>query len=256
MKYLAMIQARCGSTRLPNKVLMDLAGKPALQRMIERVQKSKYLDEVIVITSIEKSNFPILKLCVEMGVRIGIGSEDDVLDRFYQTARLLSPEYVIRLTADCPCFDSELLDDAIEKLDLSSDYCYMLSETLADGLDFEIIKFDALKKAWKESSMTHQREHVTAYITENKEIFRLQDYVSPIGYFGQHRWTIDEIEDYELVKKIYQHFVLEEKTEDFGYREILQFLEDNSQLQLINNMYRRNEGYEKSLKEDRLIIPE
>ncbi len=90
MKYLVMIQARCGSTRLPNKVLKDLCGKPALQRMIERVQRSKLVDEVMVVTSIEKNNLPILKLCSELGVRVGIGSEDDVLDRYYQSARLLN----------------------------------------------------------------------------------------------------------------------------------------------------------------------
>ena len=101
MKYLAMIQARCGSTRLPNKVLKDLYGKPALQRMIERVQKSRMIDEVMVVTSIKRDNLPILKLCSSMDVRIGVGSENDVLDRFYQTAKLLRPEYVIRLTADC-----------------------------------------------------------------------------------------------------------------------------------------------------------
>ena len=106
MKYLAMIQARCGSTRLPNKVLKDLCGKPALQRMIERVQRSKLIDEVMVVTSIEKNNLSILKLCADLGVRVGIGSEDDVLDRFYQTTKLIKPEYIIRLTADCPCFDA------------------------------------------------------------------------------------------------------------------------------------------------------
>ena len=100
MKYLAMIQARCGSTRLPNKVLKDLCGKPALQRMIERVQRSKLIDEVMVVTSIEKNNLSILKLCADLGVRVGIGSEDDVLDRFYQTTKLIKPEYIIRLTAD------------------------------------------------------------------------------------------------------------------------------------------------------------
>ena len=99
MKYLVMIQARCGSTRLPNKVLRDLCGKPVLQRMIERVQKSKLVDEVMVITSIEKNNLPILRLCSDLGIRVGIGSEEDVLDRFYQSAKLLKPEYVIRLTA-------------------------------------------------------------------------------------------------------------------------------------------------------------
>ena len=141
-----MIQARCGSSRLPNKVLMPLCDKPVLQWIIERVQKSKLIDEVMVVTSIDKNNLPILSLCSQMGVRVGVGSEDDVLDRFYQTAKLLKPEYAIRITADCPCFDSELLDMAISQMSSKADYCGMLSETFADGLDLEIFKFTALKK--------------------------------------------------------------------------------------------------------------
>ena len=191
MKYLAMIQARCGSTRLPNKVLKDLCGKPALQRMIERVQKSKMVDEVVVVTSIERNNLPILNLCSEIGIRVGIGSEDDVLDRFYQTAKLLKPEYVIRLTADCPCFDAELLDMALSGMDEDADYMGMLSESFADGLDLEIMKFPALEKSWKEAEHSFEREHVTQYIVRHPEKFKLQDFKSPIGYFGDNRWTVD-----------------------------------------------------------------
>ena len=123
MKYAAMIQARCGSSRLPGKVLKDLCGKPCLQRMIERVRKSRLLDEVMVVTSMEKKDLPVLKLCAETGVRVFAGSEEDVLDRYYQAARLLKPEYVIRLTADCPCFDWKLLDLALESLDEKTDVC-------------------------------------------------------------------------------------------------------------------------------------
>ena len=137
MKYLAMIQARCGSTRLPKKVLMDLCGKPSLQRIIERVRRSNAIDEVMVITSIDKANLPILRLCADMGVRVGIGSENDVLDRYYQNARLLNPEYVIRLTGDCPCIDHGLIDQAISQMPAEIDYCSKTIETTyADGLDF------------------------------------------------------------------------------------------------------------------------
>jgi len=253
MKYLAMIQARCGSTRLPNKVLKDLCGKPALQRMIERVQGSKCVDEVMVVTSIEKNNLPILKLCSELGIRIGVGSEDDVLDRFYQTAKLLKPEYVIRLTADCPCFDSELLDMAIESMDCDVDYRAMTSETFADGLDLEIMKYSALEKAWKEANHSFEREHVTQYIIRHPEIFKLQDFESPVGDFGNHRWTVDEPEDLELVKRVYEHFEVELHKEDFGYRDIIEFLERNPEIMALNQKYTRNEGVAKSIKEDRIV---
>ena len=164
-----MIQARCGSSRLPNKVMKPLCGKPVLERVIERVQKSTLVDEVVVITSIDKQNLPILGLCAQLGVRVGVGSEQDVLDRYYQTAKLLQPEYVIRITADCPCFDSELLDMAIRQMDSKTDYCGMLSETFADGLDLEIMKFSALQKAWREASHSFEREHVTQYIVRHPD---------------------------------------------------------------------------------------
>ena len=100
MKYAAMIQARCGSSRLPNKVLKDLSGKTDLEWVIERVGRSRLIEEVIVVTSIEKSNLPLIKLCAELGVRVFVGSEEDVLDRYYQAAKLLRPEYIVRITAD------------------------------------------------------------------------------------------------------------------------------------------------------------
>ena len=255
MKYLAMIQARCGSTCLPNKVLKDLYGKPALQRMIERVQKSGRIDEVMVVTSIKRDNLPILKLCSSIGIRVGVGSEDDVLDRFYQTAKLLRPEYVIRLTADCPCFDAELLDMAIEQMGPDTDYCAMMSETFADGLDLEIISFSALEKAWKEAEHSYEREHVTQYIIHRPEVFKQQDFVSPIGDFGHHRWTVDETEDFEVVSRIYEYFLKEKKKDDFGYKEILWYLEGHPEVMELNKKYQRNEGLQKSINEDVLVTP-
>ena len=253
MKYVAMIQARCGSSRLPNKVMMPLCGKTVLERVIERVQKSTLVDEIVVITSIDKKNLPILGLCTQLGICVGVGSEQDVLDRYYQTAKLLQPEYVIRITADCPCFDSGLLDMAIRQMDSNVDYCGMMSETFADGLDLEIIKFSALQKAWREARHSFEREHVTQYIVRHPELFSLQDFKSPIGDFGEYRWTVDEHEDYELVKSIYEHFLQDCKQPDFDYKDILGFLEQNKQLMTLNCKYSRNEGLEKSMREDAIV---
>jgi len=253
MKYLAMIQARCGSTRLPNKVLKDLCGKPALQRMIERVQRSKCVDEVMVVTSIEKNNLPILKLCSELGIRVGIGSEDDVLDRFYQTAKLLNPEYVIRLTADCPCFDADLLDQAMEGMDKDADYRAMTSESFADGLDLEIMKFSALEKAWAEANHSFEREHVTQYIVRHPELFKLQNFESPVGYFGNYRWTVDEPEDFEVVSLIYSHFLITDLNDTFTYKDILSYMKEHPEIAEINKKYTRNEGLEKSIREDHIV---
>ena len=253
MKYLVMIQARCGSTRLPNKVLKDLCGKPALQRMIERVQRSTLADEVMVVPSVSDEDMPILALCASIGVRVGVGAEDDVLDRYYQTAKLIRPEYVIRLTADCPCFDAELLDLALQEMAEDTDYMGMTSESFADGLDLEIMKFSALERAWKEADHSFEREHVTQYIIRHPELFRLQNFESPVGYFGDHRWTVDEPEDFELVKKVYEHFELELGRDDFGYRDILDFLNSHPEIKELNRMYTRNEGLAKSIREDRIV---
>ncbi len=254
MKYLAMIQARCGSTRLPNKVLKDICGKPQLQWVVERVQRSQKIDEVMVITSIDKSNLPILKLCADIGVRVGIGSEDDVLDRYYQTARLLHPEYVIRITGDCPCIDWGIIDDAIDHMKADTDYCgNSNSATFADGLDFEIIKFSALEQSWNEAIHSFEREHVTQYIIRHQNLFNYMDYLSPIGDFGDQRWTVDEPEDFKLVHKIYEHFVEQEHREDFNYQEILEFLDSHPDIKKINQRYTRNEGLQKSIDEDRII---
>lgn len=255
MKYLAMIQARCGSTRLPNKVLMDLCGKPVLQQMVERVKRSKLLDEVMVVTSIEKGNLPLIKLCAEMGIRIGIGSETDVLDRFYQAAKLLQPEYVIRLTGDCPCIDPGLIDLAISQMKEGIDYCAnTMHTTFADGLDLEIIKFSALEKSWKEATHSYEREHVTQYMIHHPELFKQQDFLSPIGDFSAHRWTIDEPEDFKLVEKVYGHFCNKVNNLNFNYQDILSYLNQHPEIKGMNQKFQRNEGLLKSISEDVIVL--
>ena len=121
MKYLVLIQARCGSSRLPGKIMKQFSGKTDLQWVIERVQRSRLIEEAMVITSIEKEDLQVVKLCAELSVRVFVGSEQDVLDRYYQAAKLLNPEYVIRVTADCPLFDWRYLDMAIEQFEHDSD---------------------------------------------------------------------------------------------------------------------------------------
>ena len=252
MKYLAMIQARCGSSRLPGKILMDLCGKPVLQRVIERVQQSKHIDETIVVTSVGKENLPVLALCANLGVRVFAGAENDVLDRYYQMAKLVKPDYVVRITADCPCFDWMLLDKAIEYMLPETDYLWDAHETLPDGLDLEIIKYTALKQTWQEAKLMSEREHVTQYVRKHPEIFSIQDFSCPVEGVGYMRWTLDEVEDYTLIQKIYQHF-LDIDEENFLMEDILTYMRKNPQLSEINAKYVRNEGLAKSIREDRIV---
>ena len=249
MDYLVLIQARCGSTRFPNKVLADLAGKPELQWVIERVRRSKMIDEVMVITSIEKNNLPLIRLCAELDTRIFVGSENDVLDRYYQAARLLNPKYVIRITADCPMFDWRYLDMAITQMKEEADYLADFHETFPDGLDIEVMKYDVLCKAWEDAKMASEREHVTQYIRKHPEIFILQDFQCPIPQIGDKRWTLDEDKDYEMIGKVYNYFLKNGK-EDFVTEDVLTYLGNNPEIEIINAGIGRNEGLQKSLQND------
>ena len=251
MKVAAIIQARYGSSRLPGKILMDLCGKPVLQRVIERVRRSKYVNEVFVVTSIGRENLPVLRLCADLGVRVFAGAEDDVLDRYYQLAKLVKPDYIVRVTADCPCFDWELLDRALSAMSSNTDYLSDFDETLPDGLDLEIVRFEALERSWHEAQMASEREHVTQYIRKHPEIFRLQNFCSPIEGIGHLRWTLVEAEDFTLIQSIYRHFIAEGK-EDFLTGGILEYVQENPKLSQINAKYARNEGLAKSIREDKI----
>lgn len=252
MKYVAIIQARFGSSRLPGKILMDLGGKPVLQRVIERVQKSKYIHEVIVATSMDRQNLPVLRLCADLGIRVFAGAENDVLDRYYQCAKLIEPDYIVRVTADCPCYDWGFLDQAIEAMEPNADYLWDADETLPDGLDLEIVRYTALQQAWQNARLASEREHVTQFIRKHPELFQCQVFACPIKDIGHFRWTLDEIEDYTLLQKIYQHF-LEKEREFFLTQEILDYLREQPALEEINTKYTRNEGLIKSLREDHIV---
>lgn len=252
MKYLLIIQARLGSSRLPGKVLKDLQGKTDLERVIERCQKSRYVDEVIVATTINKEDVAIVKLVSSLGIRVFVGSSGDVLDRYYQAAKLIKPDYVIRITSDCPMIDPEIIDDMIDAMDKSTDYIAGLSETLADGLDVEIMRFSALKKAWQEARLAHEREHVTMYIKNHKELFNVQDYVCKLGNLHNQRWTLDEPEDYKMISAVYEHLFKMGKY-DFRSKDVLALLDEHPEIKKINEGFIRNEGLLISLKNDYIV---
>ena len=250
VKYLVIIQARCGSSRLPEKVLKDIEGKTALEQMLTRVSRSTMVDEIMVATTINKEDIPIVNLVSSLGYRVFAGSSEDVLDRYYQAAKLIKPEYVIRLTADCPLFDWRVLDDAISELSSETDDMAMLSETFPDGQDLEIVRFSVLEKIWREAKLASEREHVTLYLRNHKDQFRVQDYVCKLGNLNSERWTLDEAEDLEMICAVYRHFA--PKT-DFSMKEIHEFLNSHPEVRAINQNFIRNEGLLKSLAKDRIV---
>jgi len=250
MKYIGIIQARCGSTRFPNKVLMDFAGKPSLQWTIERARKSEYLDEVVVVTSINKENLPIVKLCCELGIRVFSGSEEDVLDRFYQFVKLVRPDFIVRITGDCPLYDPNLLDWAIQQMEEDADFLAQKQpETFPDGLDIEVLRFSALERSWREALLLSEREHVTQYIRKHPELFNLQWVTCPYGDYGNERWTFDEVKDYEFLQRIFSFFA-GKKVEYPFTQEIVDFLNEDTSLRGINKAIGRDEGLAKSILND------
>lgn len=247
MENLAIIQARLGSSRLPNKVLMKLGEQTILESVLDRVKKSKLVDEVIVATTINRNDIPIVRLCSEKGIRVCCGSETDVLDRYYQVAKLLRPTNIIRITADCPLLDAAVLEQVIQKhIEEDADYT-ALGATYPDGLDCEIMRFAVLEEAWKKAVLASDREHVTQYIIHNN-IYSKQIVENDKDY-GTERWTVDTAEDYMLVTKIYES--LGSESEDFT--KIIRFLNKNPELRCLNSMYTRNEGLQKSLENDYIL---
>jgi spore coat polysaccharide biosynthesis protein SpsF (cytidylyltransferase family) len=247
----AIIQARMGSTRLPNKVLKNLGDKTVLEQVCSRVKKSKLIDEIFVATTIDKNNLPIVHLCSSIGVSVFCGSEDDVLDRFYQLSRLINPEHIVRITSDCPVIDSELIDSIIDSHLLSkADYTSnTIKDSFPDGLDTEVFKFSALEKAWDKAVLSSEREHVTPYIKNHPEFFKLNSIVSKTDY-SKKRWTLDTDLDFEFLQSIFEELYLNNPY--FGTQEILNLLESKPYLEMINSDIIRNEGYQKSLKVDKI----
>ena len=254
-KVLAIIQARTGSTRFPGKVLKMIEGKTVLEHVIARVQASKLVNATIVATTVNIEDLAIVKLSDELQVSVYCGSEDDVLDRFYQAAKPLLPTIIVRITADCPLIDPSIIDQTIDLfLQSSVDYVSsQLEERLPDGEDVEVFSFTALFRAWREARLTSEREHVTPYIRNNPASFKVLGLPVEANH-SQQRWTLDNREDYDFIKIIYAR--LYSNNHFFGMKEILALLSKEPGLADINKHIGRNEGYVKSLREDKLIDEE
>lgn len=229
----AIIQARMGATRLPGKVLEDVAGQPMLARVVSRTRRSNTLDTVVVATTTQPADDAIVSLCKERGWPFFRGNEDDVLDRYYRAGLAFKAGVIVRITADCPLIEPEIIDRLVsEFLSHYSQFEYIsniLVRTFPRGLDAEVMSFDALKKAWQEDNNPDSREHVTLYILRHPELFRIQNLANDSDYSSM-RWTVDTIEDLVFVRKIYEHF----KNDSFTWREVLRLLETHPEWLEIN----------------------
>ena len=206
MKIIAIVQARLGSVRLPEKVLKNIGGKPMIELLLSRLSKSTLIDEIIVATSEGTENDKLQLLVESLGFNCTRGSEEDVLLRFYESAKQMNADAVVRITGDCPLIDAEIIDKCIKKFKKASiDYVSNIEPaTFPDGLDVEVVSFKALEKANINAISAFDREHVTTYI-RNSDNF-LKSSVKHVEDLSKLRWTVDEQEDLNVIKKIFQHF--------------------------------------------------
>lgn len=205
MKTVIIVQARMTSTRLPGKVLKQVLGKPLLEYQIERLQRVKLANEIVIATTTNETDEPIVELCNRLAVAYFRGSEDDVLSRYYGAATAHKADLVVRVTSDCPLIDPQVIDTVIDYcLQNQSHYDYVsnsLERTYPRGMDTEVFSFSTLQQAFGEATAQPDREHVTPFIYRQPARYRL-GHVIYSEDCSHHRWTVDTPEDFELIQKI------------------------------------------------------
>ena len=250
-RVVAIIQGRMASSRLPGKILADIAGQPMLQRVFIRTSRAATVTRTIFATTTDASDDPVAEYCDFSGIPFTRGSQFDVLDRYYQAAKHAKADVVVRITADCPVIDPALIDDVVNTL-LEGEYDFVCNRlplpwhrTYPIGLDVEACTFKVLAKAWKSAKKPQHREHAMPYFYEGVELTtvnrQLQTGLSPRGFriallnhttdFGDYRWTVDTPEDLEFMRQVYAHF---DGRDDFTWQGVLDLVHDNPDLMKIN----------------------
>ncbi|MBQ6098511.1 MAG: glycosyltransferase family protein [Methanobrevibacter sp.] len=245
MKVNAIIQARCGSTRLPGKIFMAINGKPLLWHVVNRLKYAELIDDIIVATTTDSKDDATEEWCNENEIKCYRGSEDDVLNRFYNAAVAFPCDVIVRVTADDPFKEPTIVDKIIKKLidenlDLS---CNVFPPSFPEGLDCEVFTFNVLETMEKTTNNPYDREHVTPYIYNHPEKFKIGNLTSS-RQLSNYRWTIDNKEDYEMVNAIYEKR-RNEQEEILLMEEILEILEENPEIASINSDVKRSAMYQK-----------
>ena len=232
LKVVAIIQARMGSTRLPGKVLLDLAGASVLSRVLERVRRTDSIDEVVVATTDRPSDDIIVQECLRYQIPVFRGQEEDVLDRYYRAAVSAKADVVVRITSDCPLIDPEVTGKTVQAFMAEHpDYASnCLVRTYPRGLDTEVMTLRTLERAWREATQPYERAHVTPYIYENPGEFKLLSVTGEADWSG-HRWTVDTPEDLELVRSVYARL---NHRNQFLWRDVLDLLQREPELAELN----------------------
>ena len=237
MRVIAIVQARMGSTRLPGKVLKQLGGRSVLSWVIARVRQFSRIDSLLIATTVEPADEAVVKEAERCSAEVFRGNESDVLDRYYRGACHARADVIVRITSDCPLIDPEVSDHTIQKfLDERPDYASNgLERTYPRGLDTEVLKSSALERAWREASEPYQRAHVTPYLYQNPDKFRLLSVKGEADFSG-YRWTLDTQEDAEFLQEVFARLG---GSVDFTWRDVLRLLEREPALAEINQQIRQ-----------------
>jgi spore coat polysaccharide biosynthesis protein SpsF (cytidylyltransferase family) len=232
MRIVAIVQARMQSSRLPGKVLEDVAGRTMLARVVERVRRAEGIAEVVVATTTSACDDPIVAECARLAAPVFRGSETDVLDRYRGASEEHAADAVVRITSDCPLADPGIIDRVIRSFQKNAaDYAYVLVERACPrGLDAEVIARPALELAWRQARSPSDREHVTPFIRNQPEMFRVLTISSPADYSG-YRWTVDTADDLRFVRAVYERLGADGR---FGWRDVLDLLRREPALAEIN----------------------
>lgn len=235
---ICIIQARMGSTRLPGKILKDLQGKPMLWHVVERCRASKKLDNVVIATTSNPEDDAVEKFCKEYSIPYFRGSVEDVLERYYEAAKMFGADIIVRVTSDCPLIDGAIIDACIEAFEKGTyDYVSNINpgpRTFPRGLDTEVFSFPTLERAYKNAHETYEREHVTPYIWENKNgAYRIgPTVVAGPGYAADYRLTVDYPEDFRVAEEIYKKFFVSDR--NINVKDVLRFLDLHPEIVKIN----------------------
>ena len=239
MKVVCIVQARLGSIRFPKKVLKKIGNKTVIQVLLSRVKKSKHIDQIILATSNTSLDSKLADYIKNLGFDVFKGSHKNVLKRYYLAAKKYEADLIVRITGDCPLVDPNLIDKIIN-IFKQKKYDYIsntLTPTYPDGLDVEVFSFNTLKKSYLKSKTLFQKEHVTPYIYQSGK-FKIFNQKSKIDY-SKFRWTIDEIKDYKVLKKIFKYF---NPNIYFPWTDVIKLTKLKPNIFKINNNIKRNQG--------------
>lgn len=252
----AIIQARMSSTRFPGKMMKLISGRPLIWHVINRVGNAKLIDKLIIATTTNQEDDIIEDFCKKNDILFFRGNESDVLDRYYQSAKKYHADVIIRITADDPLIDPQVIDKAIKCYNNGKNRIDCVStgikSTYPEGIGLSVFSFNALEKAWKNAKLPSEREHVTPYILKHPEIFCVKN-IECEKDLSHLRWTVDYEKDFRFVNAVYQKLYTPINNGIFFMKDILDLLQKDPEIMKINEGISRMEGYTKSLDDDKKI---